>query len=111
MVKKAERFAEDDKKFKELADARNELEGFVYSLRNQVAGEKKLGAKLSEDEKTKIGEAIAKQIKWLDENQSATTEDYRKQKKEFEEIVQPIISSHDKTWSVPVFTNNSSNIL
>lgn len=107
MVKKAERFAEDDKKFKELDDARHELEGFIYSLRNQIVGEKGLGSKLSEDEKTKIVEAIAEKIKWLDENQSETTEDYRKQK-EFEEVVQPIISSHDKTWSIPVFTNNSN---
>ena len=36
MVKDAETFAEEDKKLKEKVEARNELESFVYSLKNQV---------------------------------------------------------------------------
>lgn len=37
-------------------------------------------------------EAIEEKIKWLDENQDTETEAYRKQKKELEEVVQPIIT-------------------
>ena len=37
MVKDAETFAEEDKKLKEKVEARNELESFVYSLKNQVS--------------------------------------------------------------------------
>ena len=36
MVKDAETFAEEDKKLKEKVEARNELESYVYSLKNQV---------------------------------------------------------------------------
>ena len=37
-------------------------------------------------------EAIEEKIKWLDENQDTDTEAYKKQKKELEEVVQPIIT-------------------
>merc|ERR1719414_2276424 len=36
MVKDAETFAEEDKKLKEKVEARNELESYVYSLKNQL---------------------------------------------------------------------------
>ena len=36
MVKDAETFAEEDKKLKEKVEARNELESFVYSLKNII---------------------------------------------------------------------------
>lgn len=47
---------------------------------------------LSDSDKTKMEEAIEEKIKWLDENQDTETEAYRKQKKELEEVVQPIIA-------------------
>jgi hypothetical protein len=37
-------------------------------------------------------EAIDEKIKWLEENQDVDTEDYKTQKKELEDIVQPIIA-------------------
>ncbi|KAJ8985671.1 hypothetical protein NQ317_015168 [Molorchus minor] len=48
----------EDKKLKERVEARNELESYAYSLKNQLSDKDKLGAKLSEDEKTKMEEAI-----------------------------------------------------
>jgi len=36
MINDAEKFAEEDKKVKERVEARNELEGYAYSLKNQV---------------------------------------------------------------------------
>ncbi|XP_054718321.1 endoplasmic reticulum chaperone BiP-like [Uloborus diversus] len=92
MIKDAEQFAEDDKKVKEKVEARNELESYVYSLKNQVNDKEKLGAKLSGSEKEKIEEAIEEKIKWLDENQDSEAAEFSKQKKELEDIVQPIIS-------------------
>merc|ERR1712002_1373324 len=54
MVQDAEKFATEDQKLKERVDARNELEGYAYSLKNQVADKEKLGAKLSDDDKAAI---------------------------------------------------------
>merc|ERR1712146_871972 len=93
MVQEAERFADEDNKVKEQVEARNELEGYLYGLKNQVADEEKLGAKLSEDDKETITEAVDAKIEWLDENQDAEAEEYKDQKKSVEDIVTPIISS------------------
>jgi len=92
MIQESEKFADEDKKLKERVDARNELESYVYGLKTQVNDKEKLGAKLSESDKTTILDAVEEQIKWLEANQSAETEDFQKQKKALEEIVNPITS-------------------
>ena len=92
MVNDAEKFADEDKKVKERVDARHELEGYLYGLKNQIADKEKLGAKLSEDEKEKISEAVEAGIKWLESHQDADAEEYKTEKKEVEDVVSPIIS-------------------
>ncbi|GFT74614.1 endoplasmic reticulum chaperone BiP [Nephila pilipes] len=92
MIKDAEQFADEDKKIKERVEARNELESYAYSLKNQVNDKEKLGGKLGSAEKEKVEEALEEKIKWLDENQDAEAEEFTRQKKELEDIVQPIIS-------------------
>nr|XP_054769429.1 endoplasmic reticulum chaperone BiP-like [Lytechinus pictus] len=92
MVNEAERFAEEDKKTKEKVEARNELESYSYSLKNQVNDEEKLGGKLSDDEKDTIMSAVDEQIEWLDANPDADTEEYQEHKKELEAVVNPIVS-------------------
>lgn len=47
MIKDAEKFSDEDKKLKERVEARNELESYAYSLKNQLADKDKLGAKVS----------------------------------------------------------------
>jgi heat shock protein 5 len=93
MVADAEKFKEEDEKLKARVEARNELEGYLYGLKNQVADKEKLGAKLSEEDAETITDAVEKGIEWLDENQEADPEEYKEQKKEVEDIVSPIISS------------------
>merc|ERR1719309_1941728 len=63
MVQDAEKFASEDQKLKERVDARNELEGYAYSLKNQVADKEKLGAKLSDDDKAALNKASCRQGK------------------------------------------------
>jgi len=90
-VNDAEKFADEDKKVKERVESRNELEGYAYSLKNQIGDKEKLGGKLSSEDKEKIEAAVEEQIKWLEKNQDADSEDYKAHKKELEEIVQPIV--------------------
>ena len=92
MVNEADKFADEDKKVKEKVEARNELESYTYSLKNQVGDKEKLGGKLSEEDKKTVMEAVEKKIDWLDKNHEADTEEFKKQKKELEDIVQPIVS-------------------
>ena len=92
MINDAEKFAEEDKRVKEKVEAKNELESYTYSLKNQVGDSEKLGSKLSEGEKEEITKAVDEAIEWLDSNPDAETEEYQAKKKEVEEIVNPIIS-------------------
>lgn len=46
MIKDAEKFADDDKKLKERVEARNDLESYAYSIKNQLGDKDKLGAKV-----------------------------------------------------------------
>jgi len=92
MIKDAEKFADEDKKVKEKVEAKNELESYVYSLKNQLSDKEKLGGKLSEDEKEKVQTAVEEKIKWLESNSDAEVDDYKEQKKQLEEIVNPIMT-------------------
>ncbi|KAF2985771.1 hypothetical protein EK904_004900 [Melospiza melodia maxima] len=92
MVNDAEKFAEEDKKLKERIDARNELESYAYSLKNQIGDKEKLGGKLSSEDKETIEKAVEEKIEWLESHQDGDIEDFKAQKKELEEVVQPIVS-------------------
>ncbi|XP_008299843.1 78 kDa glucose-regulated protein [Stegastes partitus] len=92
MVNDAERFADEDKKLKERIDARNELESYAYSLKNQIGDKEKLGGKLSDDDKEAIEKAVEEKIEWMESHQDADLEEFQAKKKELEEVVQPIIS-------------------
>uniref|UniRef100_T1J9Y6 Uncharacterized protein n=1 Tax=Strigamia maritima TaxID=126957 RepID=T1J9Y6_STRMM len=92
MINEAEKFADDDRKLKDRVEARNELESYAYSMKNQIGEKDKLGGKLTDEDKEKIEEVLSEKIKWLETNQEADTEEFKKQKKEMEDIIQPIVS-------------------
>merc|ERR1712112_723831 len=92
MINDAEKFADEDAKLKGKVEARNELESYAYRLKNQLSDKEKLGGKLSEDEQSKIEEVINEKIKWLEDNPEADADEFKAQKKEMEDIVQPIIA-------------------
>merc|ERR1719315_216418 len=81
MINDAEKFADEDAALKNKVEAKN-----------QLSDKEKLGGKLSEDEQSKIEEVINEKIAWLEENQDASADDLKAQKKEMEDIVQPIIA-------------------
>ncbi|XP_039899170.1 endoplasmic reticulum chaperone BiP-like [Simochromis diagramma] len=77
MVNDAEHFAEEDKKLKERINAHSELEGYAYSLKNQIES---------------IEKVVEEKIEWLESHQDADLDDFQTKKKELEEVVQSIIS-------------------
>ncbi|RDD44392.1 78 kDa glucose-regulated protein [Trichoplax sp. H2] len=90
MINDAEKFADDDKVLKEKVEARNELESFAYSLKNQINDKEKLGGKLSDEDKKTIAAAVEDKIQWLESNPNAETEELKAKKKELDDVVQPI---------------------
>jgi heat shock protein 5 len=73
-------------------EARNELESYAYSLKNQIGDKEKLGGKLSDDEKKTIEAAVDEAISWIEANKEASVEDLQQHKKDLEGVVQPIVS-------------------
>ncbi|KAL1845903.1 ATPase with role in protein import into the ER [Paecilomyces lecythidis] len=93
MVAEAEEFAEEDKAAKGKIEARNALENYAFSLKNQVNDENGLGSKLDEDDKQTILDAVKEVTDWLDENgASATTEDFEEQREQLSSVAYPITS-------------------
>jgi len=92
MIKEAEERKEEDEAAKARVDAKNELEGLAYSMKNQVNDKEKLGGKLSEEDKEAITTACDDAISWLDSNQDADAEALQEKKKELEEVIHPITS-------------------
>ena len=92
MVNDAEKFADEDAKMKERVEAKNELEGYAYSLKAQVNDKEKLGGKLSDSDKETVLEAVDEAINFLEKNAAASPEEMKKQKQELESKVQPILS-------------------
>merc|ERR1711937_1101746 len=85
----AEEFQEEDKKVREKIEARNQLENYVYSMKNTLSdSEKGVADKISDDDK----EALEEANEWLDVNQEAEKEDFEEKLKEVQDVCSPIIS-------------------
>ncbi|KAK6513193.1 ATPase with role in protein import into the ER [Arthrobotrys conoides] len=93
MIEEAEKFAEEDKLVKEKIEARNGLENYAYSLKNQVADEEGLGGKIEEEDKEKLNTAIKEATEWLEANAAtATKEDFDEAKEKLSSVAYPITS-------------------
>ena len=90
MVKDAEQYKDDDIKNKERVEAKNELENTAYNLKNTI---NKPEIKLSTTDKNKIEDAVKNITEWLDNNQDASTEEYKKKMDELTKVSNPIIAS------------------
>ncbi|KAL4895048.1 heat shock protein 70 family [Aspergillus ambiguus] len=93
MVAEAEQFAEEDKAIKAKIEARNSLENYAFSLKNQVNDENGLGGQIDEDDKQTILDAVKEVMDWLDDNAAtATTEDFEEQREQLSNVAYPITS-------------------
>jgi heat shock protein 5 len=90
MVQEAEEYADEDKKVKDRIDGRNALEGYLYSLKNNV--EEKLSDKIEADDKETVLNAVQEAMDWLEDNTEANKEDFEAKQKEVEKVVNPIMS-------------------
>ncbi|KAK5798264.1 hypothetical protein VI817_004555 [Penicillium citrinum] len=93
MVQEAEEFAEEDKAMKAKIEARNGLENYAFSLKNQVNDDDGLGGKIDEDDKQAILDAVKEAIDWLEDNAAtASAEDFEEQKEQLSGVAYPITS-------------------
>lgn len=89
MVKEAEDFAEQDKAEREKVQARNELEAYLYNLKNSI--NESLKDKLTGDDKTTLTTTVEDALVWLEDHPAAEKSDYDAKQKEVEHVVNPIL--------------------
>jgi len=93
MVAEAEKYADEDKATREKTEARNSLENYAFSLKNQLADDEGLGGKIDEDDKETLTDAVKEATDWLEENaSSATKEDFEEQREKLSGVAYPITS-------------------
>jgi len=92
MVQEAEEYAEEDKLIKEKIESKNGLENYIYSMKNTLSDEEKVGDKISEEDKETINNALDEANTWLDDNQDADKEEMDAKLKELQDTCNPIIS-------------------
>ena len=86
-VKEAEKYAEEDKKRKEAVDAKNEAEQLIFASEKFM---KENGEKLTEDEKTKIEDAI--KVAKEDLEKETEADNIRKVIEKMSEVTGPIFT-------------------
>ena len=91
MVEEAEKYASEDAAVKNKILARNKLENYAHSIKNQVNGE--LADKLDEDDKETLLDAVNDVLEWLEDNfDSAVTEDFEEKFDALSKVAYPITS-------------------
>ena len=76
MIKEAEEFAEEDKNAKEKIDARNQLDNYIFSMKNTIEDPEKLADKLDDEDKETIKTALEEAENWLKSNHEASKEEF-----------------------------------
>ena len=105
MVDEAEKFKEEDEKTKQTIQAKSQLDNYVYSIKNTL-DDPKLSDKFEQADKDTLNTKITEVLDWLNTNQNESKETYEAKKKEFESVVQPIMT---KMYQSAVPPNDSTN--
>lgn len=90
MLNEAEKYKAEDEAEAARISAKNGLESYAYSLRNTIS-DPKIEEKIEASEKETLKSEIDKTVAWLDDNQTATVEEYESQQKQLEGVANPIM--------------------
>merc|ERR1719273_2688319 len=88
IVADAEKYKAEDEEKRKTIQAKNDLENVAYQMRNTLDD-----AKIKDDDKKKVQDAVKETIDWVDANPNAEREEYEAKKKEIEDIWRPIITA------------------
>ena len=90
MVSEAEKFKSDDDIVKNRVEAMNKLENYCYNTKSTMLNDDKMKLVLGNDYTT-IETTINTTLKWLEDNNHLTTEEYELKLKEVETLLMPLI--------------------
>jgi len=88
MINEAEKYKDEDLKYKETQESKNSLEQYLYGIKNSLTDQLKtsLGPNLS-----KVEEAVTEGLAWLEGNSTGTKEMYDEKHKEVEAVCMPLL--------------------
>lgn len=89
MLSEAERYKEEDEKQRQRVAARNQLESYIFSVRQALDD---AGSKLSDADKNSARSECDEALRWLDNNTLAEKEEYEHKLKEIQRVCSPIMS-------------------
>lgn len=89
MVAEAEEFAEQDNAEKAKVESRNQLEAYLYNLKNSISDQ--LEGKLDGDDKETLTTTVEEALVWLEDNPAAEKDEYDSKQKEVEGVANPIL--------------------
>lgn len=107
MVREAEEFAEQDSVEREKVQSKNQLEAYLYNLKNSITDT--LQDKLQDDEKTTLKTTIDDALVWLEDNPAAEKDDYDAKQKEVEQIANPILKRAYESSSAGAGTSSNDD--
>ena len=90
MVSEAEKYKEDDEKAKKVVDKKNNLESYIFQIKNSL-NEPALKDKIQEEDKTAINEVLSDVESKMETNLSAGVETLEGWENQIKEIVDPIM--------------------
>jgi len=91
MVKNAEKFKEEDEKNKAVIESKNDLENYLYGVKNSVSTKAEGAPPLFDEVKGEIDPIIDEGLKWFEENPKEDAEVYKNKQKEITDKVQPLL--------------------
>nr|ACD63050.1 heat shock protein 70A [Exorista civilis] len=89
MVREAEQYADEDEKHRQRIAARNQLESYVFNIKQSTED---AGDKIPKSDKDRVIEKCTETIKWLDNNTTAEKEEYEYKLEELTKLCQPIMT-------------------
>lgn len=89
MLAEAERYKEQDKEQREKVATRNQLESYVFSVKQAVEDS---GSRLTEADKNRVKGMCDDTLQWLDNNTLAETEEYKHKLEELQRQCSPIMT-------------------
>jgi L1 cell adhesion molecule like protein len=90
LVEESDKYAAEDKAKAEIVIAKNELENYLYNMRNSMSDEKN-AANLDEDDKSKMKGLVDEGLTWLEANQDSSKDEYEAKKKEIVDALNPFL--------------------
>jgi L1 cell adhesion molecule like protein len=89
MIKEAEKYKDEDEKQKQRVEAKNSLENYLFNMKNTMND---TNTKIDDADKKTILDIVDEKTKWIDNNMTASKEEYEDILKEVQEIINPMVS-------------------